>query len=410
MRHAIFGYNHAALILNYKLSYEDALIVKCIQDFRDTGKMDTITVSGKQYFWVCYSWLLEELPGLQCSNKRTLARWMDRYVENGLMEKHVLAGNRTYYRFIESALLNLMNYPALQSTTPVLKNVTPVLASTTPCTGEYNPPVLASTTIDHITNNPEIKDLKEVSETSPVPYDSASADGDKTSSVSDSYNSRGSLKPEEKEKSFGKKEKKLTSYKFEQIHMDLAVKLKKCIVDSGTDMLLKASALADWANTFRVMVQQDERTVQQIEEKLKNVFEDDFWSKQIRSAGKFRLRWNEGKLDKVGAKVKSQTYSTQQAQEEPEHDQKKEAERYEQHRALNMIFGGVEKFYGKIYKEWLQWAMPQDDKFLRGIWDRYIKQENFSSIYNHISQVTIKTSGLTHETFQADRQATIGQY
>jgi hypothetical protein len=57
--------------------------------------------------------------------------------------------------------------------------------------------------------------------------------------------------------------------------------------------------LPKWSNIFRLMIEQDHRTGEQIEAKIEAVFRDSFWSKQIRSAGKLREKWNEGKLDRL---------------------------------------------------------------------------------------------------------------
>ena len=69
---------------------------------------------------------------------------------------------------------------------------------------------------------------------------------------------------------------------------------------SGTEMLIQPERdIPKWAQDFRLMVEQDKKTENQIEEKIEAVFADDFWSKQIRSASKFRKQWNDGKLDKL---------------------------------------------------------------------------------------------------------------
>jgi hypothetical protein len=85
--------------------------------------------------------------------------------------------------------------------------------------------------------------------------------------------------------------------KVEEEYLQVALTLKKNISETGTDMLFKEKALVDWANTFRLMVERDHRTVEQIRQKITAVFEDNFWKRNIRSADKLREQWNSGKLD-----------------------------------------------------------------------------------------------------------------
>jgi hypothetical protein len=79
-------------------------------------------------------------------------------------------------------------------------------------------------------------------------------------------------------------------------YLPLSETLKKAITHTAPDAIIKESQLKDWCNDFRLMVETDERTEQQIREKIDAVFTDEFWCRNIRSASKLRLRWNEGKL------------------------------------------------------------------------------------------------------------------
>ena len=64
-------------------------------------------------------------------------------------------------------------------------------------------------------------------------------------------------------------------------------------------MVLKESHLTGWANDFRLMVSSDKKKVEDIFKKIDDVFNNEFWSKQIRSAGKLQEQWNAGKLDNL---------------------------------------------------------------------------------------------------------------
>jgi hypothetical protein len=139
MKHSICGFHHEVLANKYRCDYDDAQILRTLLDFYLTGKMETIKVSEekstKEYFWVCYSWLLRELFGLRCRTKRGLAKRMKRFIDNGLMQKHVMNHFQTYYRFTEAALDSLIFSPkersklglslVPKSTTPAPKSATP---------------------------------------------------------------------------------------------------------------------------------------------------------------------------------------------------------------------------------------------------------------------------------------------
>lgn len=83
--------------------------------------------------------------------------------------------------------------------------------------------------------------------------------------------------------------------------LPLSELLRTKIQEQGTDGLFKQSDLDNWSKDFRLMVEQDKRTPDQIREKIEAVFKDDFWKKQIRSASTFREKWNSGKLDNLKA-------------------------------------------------------------------------------------------------------------
>lgn len=84
-------------------------------------------------------------------------------------------------------------------------------------------------------------------------------------------------------------------------YLPLSELLRDKIKQSGTDAIFKETDLIKWSNQFRLMVEQDGRTVDQIKAKITAVFEDSFWSKQIRSVGTLREKWKLGRLDRLNA-------------------------------------------------------------------------------------------------------------
>jgi hypothetical protein len=107
------------------------------------------------------------------------------------------------------------------------------------------------------------------------------------------------------------------SQAWERIKSRLAKKSKKKPLDDNSAYFPLAACLADhikvvsreaiigegqlkaWCKDFRLMVDRDKRTTEQIYDIIGAVFADDFWRTNIRSAAKLRLRWNEGKLTRL---------------------------------------------------------------------------------------------------------------
>lgn len=98
-------------------------------------------------------------------------------------------------------------------------------------------------------------------------------------------------------KSFPKKgHTKDNNTKDNKIYLPLSEKLKGKILSVSPEAKIIDSQLNAWANDFRLMVEQDKRTVQEIETLIEQVFQNDFWKTNIRSAGKLRQQWNDGKM------------------------------------------------------------------------------------------------------------------
>jgi hypothetical protein len=82
-------------------------------------------------------------------------------------------------------------------------------------------------------------------------------------------------------------------------YLPLSEKLKGNILSVSPEAKITDSQLYSWANDFRLMVKQDKRSIPEIETIIEQVFQNDFWKGNIRSAGKLRQQWNDGKLTKL---------------------------------------------------------------------------------------------------------------
>lgn len=76
--------------------------------------------------------------------------------------------------------------------------------------------------------------------------------------------------------------------------------LKSSIIRHNPEARINGATLSKWANTFRLMVEIDKRSYEQIQNMINIIYNTsqlwDGWKTNILSAEKLRLRWNEGKL------------------------------------------------------------------------------------------------------------------
>lgn len=154
--------------------------------------------------------------------------------------------------------------------------------------------------------------------------------------------------------------------------MELAKYLKEKIVESGTDMVLKESHLTGWANDFRLMVTVDKKTVEDIRKKIDDVFNNEFWSKQIRSAGKLREQWNAGKLDNLKQRAAAGRQQTNEAEEVDRYASEK---RYDSGRCRRYIDAMLRRLFPG--DKWEEYIIPETDAELEPIWEIIVADGGF---------------------------------
>jgi hypothetical protein len=98
MKYTIEGFCQSVLIALH-CDTTDAVILRYIVDFYNSGSMQKIQVGRKEFFWVNYQTVMEEIPIIKIANKRALQSRFMKYVEQGLMEFHLLQNRQTYFRF-----------------------------------------------------------------------------------------------------------------------------------------------------------------------------------------------------------------------------------------------------------------------------------------------------------------------
>jgi hypothetical protein len=126
MKYTIEGLSQE-LIVSLGLDNTDALIISWILGFYLSERMLKINVKDRgEFFWVNYTTIMEELPSMRITSKKSVCRRMDKLIEAGILEKYVLAqnGTFTYFAFRAGMVDRLQSNTTVgQKSTPIDKNV-----------------------------------------------------------------------------------------------------------------------------------------------------------------------------------------------------------------------------------------------------------------------------------------------
>lgn len=126
MKYTIEGLQQSEL-LRLGLDAIDAVILRYIIDFWHTSKMRKTNYQGKEYIWINYSTIIENLPIIGITCKKVLYRRFQKYIDCGLMEHYTLkkGGTFSYYRFTELYDNLIYNAGVSCSPTTIQKKVKP---------------------------------------------------------------------------------------------------------------------------------------------------------------------------------------------------------------------------------------------------------------------------------------------
>jgi hypothetical protein len=122
MQYTINGFSQEKLV-SLKLDADDALILRWFVDFYHTGKMAKVYNDGKEYLWVKYSAIIDDLPILGINTPKNIGRHFRNFIECGLMEQFVkrdIGGSFSCFRLVEEVYTPLVQGGAGMShvTTP----------------------------------------------------------------------------------------------------------------------------------------------------------------------------------------------------------------------------------------------------------------------------------------------------
>lgn len=127
MKYTIEGLSQAKL-LEWGLDSVDAVILRWFADFYHGSRMKVLQHDGKEYRWLQYQHVIDELPICGISDRDAMANRFRKYVRCGLMELKVwkVCGVFTYFRLVPAA------WDELTSSTPVDKPVDQPVDNQTP--------------------------------------------------------------------------------------------------------------------------------------------------------------------------------------------------------------------------------------------------------------------------------------
>lgn len=110
MKYTIEGFSQE-IALKLGLDAKDLVLLRWIVDFHATDRMEKHYFDRKEYFWVDYRTVIQDLPILAIGHKVALRRRLRNIEKSGLVEFRVFpgAGNRTFYRFKSEILSSLLS-------------------------------------------------------------------------------------------------------------------------------------------------------------------------------------------------------------------------------------------------------------------------------------------------------------
>lgn len=135
MKYNIFNYNQKAAIDN-KLDLKDLLIMSWIQDFFHSDSIVKKIIDNKEYGWIKYDYMMQQIPIIEISSTSGLYKRMKILSEKNFLEHKVIAnkkGTFSFYR-IGSKTYELITSNTSKSHSP--QNQTPVSTKSDPLSPE----------------------------------------------------------------------------------------------------------------------------------------------------------------------------------------------------------------------------------------------------------------------------------
>jgi len=113
------------LLVKWGLDATDAVIIRWFADFYHTSRMKPMVHEGKEYKWLRYQHVIDDLPAVGVKKDRdAIAKRFKGYVACGLMDYYLCkeGGNYTYFRLNEEKWVELVSDPSPAITGEVPRN------------------------------------------------------------------------------------------------------------------------------------------------------------------------------------------------------------------------------------------------------------------------------------------------
>ncbi|MEA5032320.1 MAG: hypothetical protein VB025_09250 [Sphaerochaeta sp.] len=109
MKFSIMGYSQRRLI-ELNLGMDETMLLRWFVEYQATGKMRSMMIEGKQYSWVNFTGVLDDIPIIGGSVK-TMSRRFERLEAAGVMERKTVrqGGVFTYFRICEPVYFTLLD-------------------------------------------------------------------------------------------------------------------------------------------------------------------------------------------------------------------------------------------------------------------------------------------------------------
>ena len=243
MRYSLLGFS-VKYMAEYDIDMTSAAILKWFIDFSHTGKMREERIDNKSYYWIIYDGILKDMPNIKLK-KAQVAKRMKKLVEcKVLLHKCIRnhKGTFSYYAF-GSNFINLID-----------KQVSKDRGSTLEDRG-------GSTLKDRPNDQDTI-------------YNHDTKD-------------KSSIKIDDDH---------VPTSKHTKEHIELALKIVNHVLTiNPRNIRLKnkyEKTINRWANVIRLMIENDERTIDEINDVMYYAFNSEFWKSNILSAEKLRKQFD----------------------------------------------------------------------------------------------------------------------
>ncbi|MDD4980667.1 MAG: hypothetical protein PHC54_05310 [Candidatus Omnitrophica bacterium] len=151
MKYTIEGFSQE-IALRLGLDAIDLVLLRWMLDFYNTNRMEKHYWEEKEYFWVNYQTVIEDIPILGINNKMALRRRLRNIEQAKIVEFKVFqgAGNRTFYRFNGEILACLLSNKTRGGLDPNVKRVLTQMSrgSGLKCQDHIDPSTIDTSTID----------------------------------------------------------------------------------------------------------------------------------------------------------------------------------------------------------------------------------------------------------------------